>query len=90
MRPYCATHRNGRPGKLVDSLRRRLLITLQSFQVVDKAHFRSLLKYQRPATLESDIPHRHTIQRRILEKAQAAVNALGDTLRVSTPVLHPV
>ncbi|KAF8879217.1 hypothetical protein CPB84DRAFT_1751722 [Gymnopilus junonius] len=45
----------------------------QSFRVVEEKPFRKLLKYQHPATQESDIPHRTKIWEEVIEKANLAI-----------------
>ncbi|KAH7920372.1 hypothetical protein BV22DRAFT_1021370, partial [Leucogyrophana mollusca] len=53
-----------------------------SFTVVDKESFRALLKYQRPQTRESDIPHRTKLREEILTKAAEAEVKLCEHFKI--------
>ncbi len=48
----------------------------QSFRVVDTRSFRGLLKYQRPATKEDDIPHRQKVRDEVIEKAKVVIERM--------------
>ncbi|RDB19238.1 hypothetical protein Hypma_013493 [Hypsizygus marmoreus] len=50
----------------------------QAFTLVDKKSFRGILKYQRPATKESDIPHHTKLQEEVIYKAQVIEKRLRD------------
>ena len=58
------------------------LSSLQSFRVVDHGPFRKLLKYQRPATQESDIPHGTKLREEIIEKANIIIQRLKEEFKV--------
>ena len=54
----------------------------QPFRIVDKKQFRVLLKYQRPATKDSDIPHRIKLRDEIILKANEAIERLKAHFKV--------
>ncbi|KAF8887636.1 hypothetical protein CPB84DRAFT_1849810 [Gymnopilus junonius] len=54
----------------------------QSFHVVEEKPFRKLLKYQHPATQESDIPHHTKIQEEVIEKANLAIQRLKEEFKI--------
>jgi hypothetical protein len=60
-----------------------LIIVTQPFRIVDKEKFRVLLKYQRPATKESDIPHRTKLRDEVILKANEAIERLKEHFKAS-------
>jgi hypothetical protein len=54
----------------------------QPFRIVDKKQFRVLLKYQRPVTKDSDIPHRTKLRDEVILKANEAIERLKAHFKV--------
>ena len=49
--------------------------------MIDKKSFRALLKYQRPQTTESDIPHHTKLREEILTKAEEVKANIREALQ---------
>jgi len=62
-------------------------VAIQPFRIVDKEKFQVLLKYQRPATKDSDIPHRTKLREEIMLKANEAIERLKKHFKVSLLLL---
>ncbi|KAI0026791.1 hypothetical protein K488DRAFT_91860 [Vararia minispora EC-137] len=54
----------------------------QALSLIDKKTFRSLLKYQRPQTKESEIPHRTKLTEFVIEKATVVKDRMRVTFKV--------
>lgn len=50
---------------------------------MEKGSFRALLKYQRPATKDSDIPGRQKLQEEVVRKSDEAVERIKTLFKVS-------
>lgn len=59
-----------------------LISYLQSLRIVDSKTFRGLLKFQRPKTRESEIPHRTKLTEFLVEKAQLVSVKLREIFKV--------
>lgn len=59
-----------------------LTVLVQPFQIVEKTKFRALLRYQRPAMKDSDIPHRTKLREEIIAKADEAIERLRAHFKV--------
>jgi hypothetical protein len=55
---------------------------LQAFQLVDRGPFRRLIKYCRPSLTDADIPHRMTLRKEILSRAEIVKERVKDELKV--------
>lgn len=55
----------------------------QAFSVVDRMAFRRLLKFQRPATKDADIPHRTSVAKAVHAKSYKVKDILKDLFAVS-------
>ena len=59
----------------------------QALCLIDKGPFRRLLMYLRPSLSERDIPHRTTLRKEILKRAELVEARLKSTLKVSSHVI---
>ncbi len=56
--------------------------------MVEKKSFTALLKYQRPATTDADIPGRTKLHEEVIEKAKVATLRLKEHFKVLPFYLH--
>lgn len=67
-----------------------LLACFQPFRIVDEPEFRDLLKFQRPATKEADIPHRTKIAQKILDSAEHVEELIKERYKVWVVSFHSI
>jgi hypothetical protein len=60
----------------------RITDIIKAFQLIDKGPFRRILTYLRPSLSDNDIPHRQTLQNRIIDKANLSKARLKKVLEV--------
>jgi hypothetical protein len=55
---------------------------LQPFTIIDWPYFRALLQFQRPATKETDIPHRTAVSQKMFEAASGVEQRIKERYQV--------
>jgi hypothetical protein len=66
------------------------LACFQPLNSVDRPEFRALLKFQRTATEEADIPHRTKITQRILDTAERVEQLVKERYQVWFVLFHSI
>ena len=66
------------------------LACFQPFRIVEEPEFRDILKFQRPATKEADIPHRTKIVQKILDTAEHVEKLVKERYQVWFVFFHSI